>query len=102
MVDKFVWSAAGGVTYNKSYKVTAPNNVNYIVIMVCSYLDKYITNQTNVVKVMKGCNSMLFNKNSSWSTMTTVKFNTDNTITIGTTSSHDIGIDFVIEGYQYI
>ena len=91
IVDKLVWTGYGYVNQNVSINLTIPSYVNYIVIKVLS----------NDIKIVKGCTTEISYSNSRDTAMSTVSYNSNNTLKISS-ADHQVGTNLWFEGYQYL
>ena len=91
VVDKLVQTGYGFVNRNASINCTIPSYVNYIVIKGLS----------NDIKIVKGCTTEIFYSSTSYTSMSTVSYNSNNTLKISSGSSH-AETNLWFEGYQYL
>ena len=94
VVDKLVWTGYGYVNRNVSINLTIPSYVNYIVIKSPSF-------KINEIKIVKGCTTEIFYSSTSYTSMSTVSYNSNNTLKISSGSSH-AETNLWFEGHQYL
>lgn len=91
IVDKLVQTGYGLVNQNVSINCTIPSYVNYIVIKGLS----------DDIKIVKGCTTEIFYSNGSDRAMSTVSYNSNNTLKISS-ANKTVGAGLWFEGYQYL
>lgn len=94
IVDKLVWTGYGTVNYNSSINLTIPSYVNYIVI-------KGSAVTIDDIKIVKGCTTDIFYKGPSCTAMSTVSYNSNNTLKISSGNNY-AEANLWFEGYQYL
>lgn len=95
IVDKLVWTGYGYVDYHSSINLTIPSYVNYIVI-------KGLSAPIDDIKIVKGCTTKIFYPASSSTAMSTVSYNSNNTLKISSSDRSSDGAKLWFEGYQYL
>ena len=95
IVDKLVWTGYGAVNYNSSINLTIPSYINYIVI-------KGLSAPIDDIKIVKGCTTEIFYPGSSSTAMSTVSYNSNNTLKISSSDRPSDMAKLWFEGYQYL
>ena len=95
VVDKLVQTGFGYVNRNSSINLTIPSYINYIVI-------KGLSAPIDDIKIVKGCTTEIFYPANSYTAMSTVSYNSNNTLKISSSDISGGGAKLWFEGYQYL
>lgn len=95
VVDKLVQTGYGYVNRNSSINLTIPSYINYIVI-------KGLSAPIDDIKIVKGCTTEIFYPANSSTAMSTVSYNSNNTLKISSSDRSSGGAKLWFEGYQYL
>lgn len=95
VVDKLVQTGYGYVNRNSSINLTIPSYINYIVI-------KGLSAPIDDIKIVKGCTTEIFYPGSNSTAMSTVSYNSNNTLKISSSDRSSDGAKLWFGGYQYL